>query len=51
MVSGNELYKYMHRVNLFMLMVQFTLNIVSGTELPAMYKVNTSNLMDSACNY
>ena len=51
MVSGNELYKYMHRVNSLMLMIQFTLNIVSGTELPAMYTVNTSNLTDSACNY
>ena len=51
MVSGNELYKYMHRVNSFMLMTRFTLNIVSGIELPAMYKVNTFNLMDSTCNY
>ena len=37
MVSGNELYKYMHRVNSLMFMVKFTLNIVSRTELPAVY--------------
>ena len=43
-------YKYMYRVNLFTLMIKFTLNIISGTELPAMYKVNTFNLMDSTCN-
>ena len=34
-----------------MLMTKFTLNIVSGTELPAMYKVNTFNLMESTYNY
>ena len=41
----------MYRVNSFMLMIKFTLNIISGIELPAMYKVNTFNLMDSTCNY
>ena len=51
MVSGNELYKYMHRVSSLMFMVKFTLNIISGTELPAMYKVNTFNLVNSICNY
>ena len=49
MVSGNELYKCMQRVNSFMLMIKFTLNIISGTDLPAMYKVNTFNLTDSIC--
>ena len=44
-------YEYMYRVDLFMLMTKFTLNIVSGTELPAMYKVNTFNLMESIYNY
>ena len=44
-------YEYMYGVNSFMLMIQFTLNIVSGIELPAMYKVNTFNLTDSTCNY
>ena len=34
-----------------MLMTRFTLNIVSGIELPAMYKVKTFNLMDSTYNY
>ena len=34
-----------------MLMTGFTLDIISGIELPAMYKVNTFNLTDSTCNY
>ena len=51
MVSGNELYKYMHRVNSLMFMVKFTLNIISGIEIPAMYKVNTFNLTESTHNY
>ena len=46
MVSGNELYKYMHRVNSLMFMVKFTLNIVSRTELPAVYQVNLLNPID-----
>ena len=44
-------YEYMYRVTLFMLMTKFTHNIVSGIELPAVYKVNTFNLMESTCNY
>ena len=43
--------EYMYRVDLFMLMTKFTLNIVSGTEKPAVYKVNTFNLMESTYNY
>ena len=41
----------MYGVSSFMLMIKFTLNIISGIELPAMYKVNTFNLADSTCNY
>ena len=41
----------MYGVDSFMLMTKFTLNIVSGIELPAMYKVNTFNLTESTCNY
>ena len=37
MVSGNELYMYMHRVNSFTLIIKFALNIISGTEIPAVY--------------
>ena len=44
-------YKYMYRVSLLMLITRFTLNIISGIELLAMYKVNTFNLRDSTCNY
>ena len=43
--------EYMYRVDLSMLMTKFPLNIVSGTELPAVYKVNTFNLMESTYNY
>ena len=43
--------EYMYRVNSFMLMTKFTLNIVSGIELPAMYKVHTFNLTGSTYNY
>ena len=43
--------EYMYRVNLFILMTRFTHNIISGIELPAMYKVNTSNLTESTYNY
>ena len=46
MVSGNELYKYMHRVDSFMFMVKFALNIISGTEIPAVYRVNLLNPID-----
>ena len=41
----------MYRVSLLILMTRSTLDIVSGIELPAMYKVNTFNLTDSTCNY
>ena len=41
----------MYRVNSFIFIVKFTLNIVSGIELPAMYKVDTFNLTESICNY
>ena len=44
-------YMYANRVNSFIIIVKFTLDMVSGIELPAMYKVNTFNLMDSTCNY
>ena len=51
MVSGNELYKYIHRVNSLMFMVKFTLNIVSRTELPAVYQVNLLNPIDRICSH
>ena len=36
----------MYRVNSFGFMIEFTLIIISGIELPAMYKVNTLDYMD-----
>ena len=41
----------MYRVSSFMLMTESTLNIVSGIELPAVYKVNMFNLTESTCTY
>ena len=51
MVSGNELYIYMHRVNSFMLMIKFTPNIISETEIPAVYQVNLHNPIDGIYSY
>ena len=45
MVSGNKLCK-MYRVNSFTFMIKFTLNIISGTEIPAVYRVNLLNPID-----
>ena len=41
MVSGNELYIYIYRVNSFNFIIKFTLIIVSGNELCKMYRVNS----------
>ena len=51
MVSGSELYMYVYRVNSFILMIKFTLNIVSGTETPAVYQVNLLNPIDGIYSY
>ena len=51
MVSGNELCIYMHRVNLFTLIIKFTLTIISGTEIPAVYRVNLLNPIDGIYSY
>ena len=45
MVSGDELCK-MYRVNSFTFIIKFTLNIISGTEIPAVYQVNLLNPID-----
>ena len=50
MVSGNELWIYVQS-EFVHVMTKFTHNIVSGIELPAMYKVNIFNLTDSTYNY
>ena len=50
MVSGDELWIYVQS-EFVHVMTKFTHNIVSGIELPAVYRVNTFSLTESTGNY